>query len=136
VEPPATWSPRPVEIAAAAACGVLALLLAVVADPMGQLLFAVAAIGLLLLAAADLLLWPRLAADPTGLQVRTLTTHRRLPWSSIDRVDVDEHARRGLVSRTLEIESDGELIVLSKRVLGEDPRDVLATLARIRYRTP
>lgn len=112
----------------------LALGLALVADPMGRILFAVAAVGLLLLAAADLMLRPRLAADPTGLQVRTLTSHRRLPWSAIERVEVDEHARRGLVSRTLEIESDGELIVLSKRALGEDPRDVVDTLARIRFR--
>lgn len=113
----------------------LALGLALVADPLGRILFALAAVGLLLLAAADLVLRPRLAADPTGLQVRTLTSHRRLPWSAIERVEVDEYARRGLVSRTLEIESGGELIVLSKRALGEDPRDVVDALARIRFRT-
>lgn len=128
-----SWSPRTVETAAAAGCGIIALLLAVVADPLGRLLFAVAALGLLLLAAADLLLRPRLAADPTGLRVRTLTSSRRLPWSAVERVAVDEHSRYGLVARTLEVESDGELIILGKRTLGQDPRDVADALARIRY---
>lgn len=134
MEPLASWSPRTVETAAAAVCGMLALLLALVADPMGRVLFAVAGTGLLVLAAADLLLRPRLAADPAGLRVRTLTTSRRLPWSAVERVAVDEHNRYGLVARTLEVESDGELIVLGKRSLGEDPRDVADALARIRYR--
>ncbi len=133
MEPLASWYPRTVETAAAAACGVLALLLALVADPMGRVLFAVAGVGLLLLAAADVLLRPRLAADPAGLRVRTLTTSRRLPWSAVERVAVDEHNRYGLTARTLEVESDGELIVLGKRSLGQDPRDVADTLARIRY---
>ncbi len=133
MEPLASWYPRTVETAAAAASGVLALLLALVADPMGRVLFAVAGVGLLLLAAADVLLRPRLAADPAGLRVRTLTTSRRLPWSAVERVAVDEHNRYGLTARTLEVESDGELIVLGKRSLGQDPRDVADTLARIRY---
>jgi hypothetical protein len=129
----ASWSPRSVETAAAAGCGVLALLVAVVADPVGRILFGVAALGLLLLAAGDLLLRPRLAAGPAGLQVRTLTSSRRFPWPEIERVEVDEHTRYGLTARTLELESDGELIVLGKRTLGQDPRDVADTLARIRY---
>lgn len=130
---PASWAPRTVETAAAAGCGVVALLLALVADPLGRILFAVAAVGLLLLAAADLLLRPRLAADLRGLEVRTVTGARRLPWSAVQRVAVDEHNRYGLVARTLEVESDGELIILGKRALGQDPRDVADTLARIRY---
>lgn len=133
MEPFASWHPRTVETAVAATCGVLALGLALVADPMGRVLFAVAGVGLLLLAAADLLLRPRLAADRAGLLVRTLTTSRRLPWSAVERVAVDEHSRYGLTARTLEVESDGELIVLGKRSLGEDPRDVADALARIRY---
>jgi hypothetical protein len=129
----ASWSPRWVETAVAAGCGVLALLVALVADPVGRILFGIAALGLLLLAASDLLLRPRLAAGPTGLQVRTLTSSRRLPWPEVERVEVDEHTRYGLTARTLELESDGELIVLGKRTLGQDPRDVADTLARIRY---
>lgn len=135
MEPPASWSPRTVETAAAAGCGAVALLLALVADPMGRVLFGFAALGLLLVAASDLLLRPRLSADPSGLEVRTLTTRRRLPWPAVERIEVDEQARYGLTARTLELEADGQLIVLGKRALGQDPRDVADALARIRYRT-
>jgi hypothetical protein len=129
----AQWNPRPVETAALAGTGVLAALLTLVADPMGRVLFAVATLGLLVVAAADLLLRPRLAADPTGLHVRTVTAWRDLPWAEIERIDVDERNRYGLTSRTLEVEADGRLILLGRRTLGEDPRDVADALARIRY---
>ena len=94
----------------------------------------VAALGLLTVAGADLMLRPRLAADLTGVQVRTLATRQRLPWSVVRRIDVDEHTRHGLTSRTLELEAGELLVVLGKRTLGADPRDVADALARIRYR--
>jgi hypothetical protein len=132
--PPAgRWSPRPVETAAAAAGAVVALLFAVVADPAGRVLFAVAALGLLALVAADLLLRPRLAADAGGVRVRTLRGRRRVPWSALRRVDVDEHSRYGLTARTLELDAGETLLVLGRRTLGTDPRDVADALARIRY---
>lgn len=128
------WGPRPVETAAVAVCAVLALALAVAAgDPGGQLLFGVAAVGLTALALHDLALRPRLAADPAELRVRTFTGVRRLPWEAVERVDVDEHKRYGLVARTLEVESAGQLLLLSRRALGADPRDVADALAKIRY---
>jgi hypothetical protein len=96
-------------------------------------LFGVAAIGLLALVVVDVLLRPRLAADPGGLQVRTLAVRRRLPWSALRRVDVDERARYGLTARTLELDAGDTLVVLGRRALGEDPRDVADALARIRY---
>jgi hypothetical protein len=129
----AQWSPRPVETAAAILAGLVVLLLAVLADPAGRLLLGVAALGLLTLGAADLALRPRLAADRTGIQVRTLASRHRLPWSAIRRLDVDEHTRYGLTSRTLELEAEELLVVLGKRTLGADPRDVADTLARIRF---
>lgn len=127
------WGPRPVETATAAAGAVLAALLAAVADPAGRLLFGVAGAGLLVLVAADLLLRPRLAADPAGVQVRTVAVRRRLPWSAIARVDVDERRRYGLTARTLELDAGDTLVVLGRRGLGADPRDVADALARIRY---
>jgi hypothetical protein len=130
---PASWSPRPVETATAILGGLVVLLLAMLADPAGRLLLGVAALGLLVLGLADLLLRPRLAADRAGVQVRTLASRHRLPWSAIERVDVDEHTRYGLTSRTLELEAGELLVVLSKRALGADPRDVADALARIRY---
>jgi PH (Pleckstrin Homology) domain-containing protein len=131
--PVGRWSPRPVETGAAAFGAVVAVLLAVLADPAGRVLFGVAAVGLLALVAADLLLRPRLTADPGGVQVRTLAVRRRLPWSALQRVAVDEHSRYGLTSRTLELDTGETLVVLGRRSLGSDPRDVADALARIRY---
>lgn len=113
--------------------GLIVLSLAVIADPAGRLLLGVAAVGLLTVGAADLMLRPRLAADRAGIQVRTLASRHRLPWSAVQRVDVDEHTRYGLTSRTLELEAGELLVVLGKRTLGADPRDVADMLARIRY---
>ena len=95
---PSAWSPRPLETAVALLGGLVVLLLALLADPAGRLLLGVAALGLLVLGAADLLLRPRLAADPAGVQVRTLASRHRLPWSAVERVEVEEHTRYGLTS--------------------------------------
>jgi hypothetical protein len=133
LSPVGRWSPRPVETAAAAVGAVVALLLAVVADPAGRVLFGVAAAGLLALVAADLVLRPRLTADAGGVGVRTLAVRRRLPWSALQRVDVDERTRYGLTSRTLELDAGETLVVLGRRSLGSDPREVADALARIRY---
>jgi len=130
---PSQWSPRPVETAVAVFAGLVVLLLALLADPAGRLLLGLAALGLLAVGAADVVLRPRLAADRTGVQVRTLASRHRLPWSAIQRVDVDEHTRYGLTSRTLELEAGEFFVVLGKRTLGADPRDVADALARIRY---
>jgi len=129
----AQWSPRPVETAVAILAGLVVLLLALLADPGGRLLLGVAALGLLAVGAADVLLRPRLAADRAGIRVRTLVSRHHLPWSAIGRVEVDEHTRYGLTSRTLELEAGELFVVLGKRTLGADPRDVADTLARIRY---
>lgn len=129
----AQWSPRPAETAVAILTGLVVLGLAVLADPAGRILLGVAALGLLTVGVADLLLRPRLAADRAGIQVRTLASRHRLPWSAIQRVAVDEHTRYGLTSRTLEVEAGELFLVLGKRTLGADPRDVADTLARIRY---
>jgi len=129
----AQWSPRPVETAVAILAGLVVLLLALLADPGGRLLLGVAALGLLAVGVADVLLRPRLSADRTGIRVRTLASRHHLPWSSSGRVEVDEHTRYGLTSRTLELEAGELFVVLGKRTLGADPRDVADTLARIRY---
>ena len=112
---------------------VLAAVLVAVSDPAGRLLFGIAGVGLLALTAADLLLRPRLAADPAGVRIRTLAVRRRLPWSAVERVDVDERTRYGLTARTLELDAGGTLVVLGRRSLGADPRDVADALAKIRY---
>jgi hypothetical protein len=130
------WSPRPVETAVLFLAGLVVLLLAMLADPAGRLLLGVAALGLIVVALADVALRPRLSADRSGVQVRTIASRHRLPWSAIDRVEVDEHTRYGLTSRTLELEAGELFVVLGKRSLGADPRDVADTLARLRYTRP
>ena len=91
------------------------------------------AVLVLLLAARDLLARPRLAAGPAGVDVRTLTGHRHLPWSDL-RVTVRETRRLGVRGRTLELDTargtddPGVLVVLARRDLGADPEEVARDL--------
>jgi hypothetical protein len=112
---------------------VLAAGLAVSSDAAGRLLFAALALWLAGLVATDLLLRPRLRADAGGLVVRTLSVRRRLPWSAVERVQVDQRSRYGLSARTLEVDAGETLVVLGRRSLGADPRDVASMLNDIRY---
>ncbi len=108
----------------------LAIVAALVAglghDPQGRLLAGCAAAVLLIISLADLLFWPRLSASADGVVVKAPAARAHLPWSQIDVIRVDERSRLGLSSRTLEIDAGERLIVLSKRSLGADPRDVQA----------
>lgn len=126
------WSVRAVETGIAALTGLVILLVAVFADPAGRLLGGVAGVGLLILAGTDLAWRPRLAANGGGLSVRTPGRTARLPWAQIAEVRVDERQRLGLTSRTLEIDAGDDLIVLGRRSLGTDPRDVAAVLDSLR----
>jgi hypothetical protein len=97
----------------------------------GRLLFTATAAVLVVVAGIDLVFTPRLTATAAGIAVFTPTLRIRLRWNEIDEIRVDEHSHRGLANRALEIESDGRLIVFSKRSLGRDPRDVLAELVEL-----
>jgi hypothetical protein len=117
----------------AAGVALIAAGLAVTADAAGRLLFTLLALWLAGVVAADLGLGPRLRADPGGVEVRTLSVRRRLPWSAVRAVTVDQRARYGLTARTLEVDAGDTLVVLGRRSLGADPRDVAAALAEIRF---
>ena len=108
-----------------AACGAGALVALIVAfavlDTAGRLLFVLVALLLAGYAATDLLFAPRLVADADGLKVRTPFGHADLAWPQIDRIHADSRQRYGLRSVTLEIDAGDELIVLSRRALGQDP---------------
>jgi Bacterial PH domain len=112
-------------VLAAAAIGFVVLS----GDAAGRLLAAAAAVLLAAYAVTDIVFWPRLVATAEGLQIRTPTVRATLPWPEVDAVRVDERAHLGLMSRTLEIEGGGHLVVLSRRTLGADPREVAALLA-------
>jgi apolipoprotein N-acyltransferase len=94
----------------------------------GRLLLVTAAFVLAAIGALDLIFSPRLTATPAGIAIFTPTVRTRLRWDEVDSIRVDEHAHRGIAARTLEIESGERLIVLSKRSLGRDPREVLTEL--------
>lgn len=101
-------------------------------DAMGRFLALVAGLGLLAVAAGDLLRRPRLRADDAGVTARTLTGRIDLPWSQVEAVRVDQ--RRGVAVRStlLEIDAGETLVMLSRRALGADPRDVADALAELR----
>jgi hypothetical protein len=127
------WSPRAAETAALAAVGLGLALAALLLDAAGRLLVGAAALLVLLLAVRDALLRPRLSADPGGVDVRTLTGRRHLPWPGL-RVQVRSTRRFGVRNRTLELDTaagpddDGVLVLLGRRDLGADPDEVARAL--------
>jgi hypothetical protein len=127
------WSPRPGETVALVAVALGLGLALVVLDAPGRLLVGTGALLLLVLAARDVLVRPRLAAHTNGLEVRTWTGRRHLPWTGL-RVHVRESRRWGMRSRTLELDTpagphdDGVLVVLGRHDLGADPEEVARAL--------
>ncbi|MEV5573752.1 PH domain-containing protein [Spirillospora sp. NPDC052269] len=137
-QPGARWRVPPaqtvVKIAATVALAALAVLS--LDDPQFVLLAGVAAVGAAALAVRDLIAPVRLEADADGLTaVRGYATRERLKWPEVTAVRVDE--RRRLFSKTmlLEIETEDDLIMLSRFDLGADVRDVAGTLTELRNRT-
>jgi hypothetical protein len=116
-----------------AAVGAGLALSVVVLDAAGRVLVGLGAVLVLVLAARDLLARPRLAAGPDGVDVRTLTGGRHLPWPGL-RVVVRETRRFGVRGRTLELDTaggpddPGVLVVLGRRDLGADPEEVARAL--------
>ena len=127
------WSPRAGETAALVAVALGLTLALVVLDAPGRVLVGAGALLLLGLALRDLVARPRLTAGPDGVDVRTWTRRRHLPWSGL-RVRVRESRRLGVRSRTLELDTaagpddDGVLVVLGRRDLGADPEQVAREL--------
>jgi hypothetical protein len=127
------WSPRPAETVALVAVGLGLGLALVVLDAAGRVLVGAGALLLLVLAARDVVVRPRLTAGPDGVDVRTWTRGRHLPWRGL-RVRVRETRRFGVRTRTLELDTatgpddDGLLVVLGRRDLGTDPAEVARAL--------
>lgn len=94
------------------------------ADAPGRLLFGGAAIVLGGYAVGDVVFWPRLAADGTGVQIRTPLTRADVAWADIETVTADTRNRYGLRSSTLEVDAGETLVVFSRRALGADPATV------------
>ena len=127
------WSPRPAETVAMVAAALALGLALFVLDAPGRLLVGAGALLLLVLGVRDVLARPRLTAGPDGVEVRSWTGRRHLPWAGL-RVGVRENRRLGMRSRTLELDTaagpldDGILVVLGRRDLGADPAEVARAL--------
>jgi hypothetical protein len=127
------WSPRPAETVALAAIGLGLALAVLLVDPVGRVLVGAAAVLVLALAARDAVLRPRLTVGPDGVDVRTLSGRRHLPWRGL-RVQVRATKRWGIRGRTLELDTaqgpddDGVLVLLGRRDLGADPEEVARAL--------
>lgn len=118
-------------------CGVVALCCAggaISTDAEGRLLLIAAALLLAGLCLSDLLLRPRLAADPNGVTLRSASGRVRLPWDRVDAVRAEAVARHGIRSVMLEIDAGDELYVFSRRQLGARPEDVAAAINALRPR--
>ena len=127
------WSPRPAQTVVLGLLGLALALAVVVLDAAGRVLVGTAALLVLLLAARDLMARPRLSAGPDGVEVRSWTTRRHLPWPLL-RIRVRASRRLVTPSRALELDTaagpddEGVLVLLGRRDLGADPEDVARAL--------
>jgi hypothetical protein len=105
-----------------------ALVLSITADDRpGRLLFGIATVVLAGYSIGDVIFWPRLVADATGLRVRTPLARADIAWADVEEVRADVRQRYGLRVSTLEIDAGATLIVFSRRSLGAHP-DTVSTL--------
>jgi len=111
----------------------LAVLGALFGDgPAGYVFTGLAAVGLAVAAARDLLARRRLAADPDGLTVVTgFAGTRRVPWSEVERIRVDVRRHLGLSSELLEIDTGEHLYLYAGRELDAQVEDVAARLTQL-----
>lgn len=119
-----------VKFGLAAVIAVAALL---AADRVGLALGLAAALGVAAYATRDLIAPVRLTADREGLVVvRGYAGRRRLAWSDIVAVRVDERSRFGRAAATLEVDADTEIYLFSANDLGVAPAEAEQALARLR----
>jgi len=118
------------------AAGVLAftvMALLSLGEPVRPVVAGLAALILAGYALRDLVAPVRLEADPDGVTVVTgFAGRRRLAWSQIERVRVDERRRLGVRSELLEIDTGESLHLLSQYDLDASVRDVADALLRLR----
>ncbi|TDD56744.1 PH domain-containing protein [Saccharopolyspora elongata] len=74
---------------------------------------------------------PRLRADAEGITVRTLLGRRHWAWPTVT-IRVRQDRRLGRTVRTLELDADPQLIVLTRLDLGTDPQDVADEIRGLR----
>jgi len=133
------WGPRPAAIFGVGLAGILmaAGCATVAADPSGQILTGIAAVGLLVFAAGSWRAQPRLAVTSAGLVYRGWFRTVTLLRPDIGLIRITEFRRFGRAVRLLEIDTvQSQLIVLSRWDLGGDPLNVLDALTEAGYARP
>ena len=129
---PAAWAPRPALVAVGLAGFLVALAGAFLYDDrMGVVLFAIAAVVLAALSAHGMFVRPRLAADTSGVRIRTAGGVREFGWREAS-AELRSTRRLGRDATTLEISAGEQLFVFGWLELGADPRDVLDALTTLR----
>ncbi|NDJ89306.1 PH domain-containing protein [Mycolicibacter kumamotonensis] len=129
------WSPPAGGIAGCALAGAVLATSAVTfaTDLPGRVLAGLAGVGLMVFAGFSWRSRPKLALTAQGLAVRGWWRTRILAPDSLTRVRVTEFQRIGRTNRLLEIETDEDLLILSRWELGTDPRDVFDALTAAGY---
>lgn len=133
---PTRWRVRPA-LAWAKAAGVLIFVFGftLATDAVQRSAAATGVVVLGLYALRDVVAPVRLAADPDGLTVIVgYAGRRRLAWSQVELIRVDDRERFGLRSRMLEIDAGESLHLFSEYDLGASVEDVAEELARLRQR--
>src|SRR5262245_15328629 len=129
VSPPLTW----VKLAAVGAF--LLVVFIYLDEPTKAFAAAAGAVLLGLYALRDVLVPVRLAADTSGVTVVSgYAGHRRVPWSQIERVRVDERNRLGIRMEMLEIDAGESLHLFSTYDLNAPCSDVAESLNKLRDR--
>ncbi len=125
-----TWGVRPLVPAAAGLMSVLfAVWVAVAGSPEDRLVAGAGMFFTAITAAMLLTMRRRLTAGPEGLTVRGPAGSRVIRWDEIAAISSPSRRRRGLASTSLELDLDGDgLVVLGKTELGTDPVDVAQQL--------
>jgi hypothetical protein len=126
-------SPKLIALKVAGAVAFPLVALAFGGDP-ARLVFGVLA-GLVLAAYAlrDVLVPVRVAADASGVTVATgYAGHRRLPWSSVEKIQVYQRQRLGTRSELLEIDTGESLHLFSAYELNAPCVEVAEALEELR----
>ncbi|MFI7077600.1 PH domain-containing protein [Micromonospora sp. NPDC049903] len=119
----------------AGAVGVLALgLLLADGDLLRPALGVLAGAALAAWGVRDLVAPVRLAVDADGVTVPTgwWTGRRHLPWSTIETIEVNRRAGRGVSGPVLEIDTGGSLHLFTRQDLDTDPDEVADALRAAR----
>ncbi|MEU5852987.1 PH domain-containing protein [Saccharopolyspora shandongensis] len=100
-------------------------------EAMDRLFIGVLVLALAAVSAHGSICRPRLRADVEGITVRTLLGRQHWAWPAVT-IRVRQDRRLGRTVRTLELDADPQLIVLTRLDLGTDPQDVADELHGLR----